>query len=133
MSPTLRRRSTLLLLVLVMAACQGAARPSTVVSLTTLSDSGVTGTVTLTELGDGRTEVAIRVQPGANPNMPAHIHPGSCADLIPQPKHPLENVVDGVSTTIVSATVAELTAGGLAVNLHRSNDDLRTYTACADL
>jgi hypothetical protein len=28
---------------------------------------------------------------------------------------------------------AELTAGRLAINLHKSNEDLRTYTACADL
>ena len=65
--------------------------------------------------------------------MPAHIHPGSCDNLIPQPKHPLQNVVNGTSTTIVRASVAELTGGGLAVNIHRSNDDLKTYTACADL
>ncbi len=113
--------------------CQAAPRPSTVVTLTTLNASGVSGTVTLVELGEGRTQVEIRVEPGANPDMPAHIHPGSCDDLIPQPKHPLENVVNGVSMTVVQATVAELTAGSLAVNLHKSNEDLRTYTACADL
>ena len=65
--------------------------------------------------------------------MPAHIHPGTCDDLIPQPTHPLQNVVNGASTTTVRATVADLTGGGLAVNLHRSNDDLGTYTACAEL
>ena len=116
-----------------LVACQAPARPSTVVQLETLNASGVIGTVTLIDLGDGRTEVAIRVEPAENPDMPAHIHPGSCDDLIPQPKHPLENVVNGASTTVVQATVAELTAGGLAVNIHKSNDDLRTYTACADL
>jgi hypothetical protein len=122
-----------LAMLATLAACQAGARPTTVVDLVTLNGSGVTGTVTLVDLGDGRSQVEIRVQPGSNPNMPAHIHPGSCAELIPQPKYPLENVVNGASTTIVSATVAELTAGGLAVNLHKSNDDLRTYTACADL
>jgi hypothetical protein len=118
---------------LALAACQAAPRPSTVVQLETLNASAVTGTVTLLDIGDGRTQVEIRVQPGANPDMPAHIHPGSCENLIPQPKHPLENVVNGVSTTIVQATISELTAGDLAVNLHKSNEDLRTYTACADL
>jgi hypothetical protein len=126
-------RSILALMVVVVLGCQPAARPTTVVQLKTLNDSGVTGTVTLVDLGDGRTQVDIDVQPAGNLDMPAHIHPGTCAALIPQPKHPLENVVNGRSTTIVRAPVAELTGGGLAVNLHRSNEDLGTYTACAEL
>lgn len=113
--------------------CQAAPQPSTVVQLETLNDSGVTGTVTLVDLGGGRTKVDVAVEPGANPDMPAHIHPGSCDALIPQPVYPLENVVNGASSTTISATVADLTGGGLAVNLHRSNDDLGTYTACAEL
>lgn len=120
-------------LAVVVAACQGATRPSTVIQLRTLNNSGVTGTVTLVDSGDGRTQVEVRVDPAGNLDMPAHIHPGSCDDLIPQPKHPLENVVNGTSTTVVRASVAELTRGGLAVNLHRSNEDLQTYTACSDL
>jgi hypothetical protein len=133
MNANLRLVLAALLVVVLAAACQPAARPSTAVQLQTLNASGVTGTVMLVDLGDGRTQVDIRVQPGDNPDMPAHIHPGSCTTLIPQPQHPLENVVNGASTTIVRASVAELTAGGLAVNLHKSNEDLRTYTACADL
>jgi hypothetical protein len=104
-----------------------------VVQLTPLNDSGVTGTVTLVDAGDGRTQVQVRVDPAGNLDMPAHIHPGSCDNLIPQPKHPLENVVNGSSTTIVRASLGELTQGGLAVNLHKSNQDLDTYTACAEL
>ena len=119
--------------VSALAGCQAGARPSTVVHLQTQSASGVSGTVTLIDLGDGRTQVEVRVVPNGNLDMPAHIHPGSCVELVPQPKHPLQNVVNGASTTTVRATVPELTAGGLAVNLHRSNEDLRTYTACADL
>ena len=65
--------------------------------------------------------------------MPAHIHPGTCDNLTPQPKFPLENVRDGVSKTVVPATMKELFAGGLAVNIHKSNDDLKTYTACVDI
>ncbi|HEX7222862.1 MAG TPA: hypothetical protein VF231_06410, partial [Candidatus Limnocylindrales bacterium] len=80
-----------------------------------------------------RTEVAINVEPGDNPDMPAHIHPGTCDDLTPQPKFPLENVKAGQSVTVVPATIDELFAGGLAVNIHKSNDDLRTYTACVDI
>ena len=125
--------SLIVSVVSLAGGCQSAPRPSTVVQLKTLNDSGVTGTVTLTDLGDGRTKVDVAVQPAGNLDMPAHIHPGTCDALIPQPTHPLQNVVSGASTTTVRATVAELTGGGLAVNLHRSNDDLGTYTACAEL
>jgi hypothetical protein len=120
-------------LITVLAACQGANRPSMVVQLRTLNNSAVTGSVTLVDVGEGRTQVQIRVEPAGNLDMPAHIHPGSCDNLIPQPKHPLENVVNGSSTTIVRASFGDLTQGGLAVNLHKSNQDLKTYTACADL
>jgi hypothetical protein len=132
MTPTVHR-ALILAMTVAVAACQAAAPPSTVIPLTTLNQSSVTGTVTLIDVGEGRTQVDIRVDPGANRDMPAHIHPGSCANPVPQPKYPLVNVVDGVSTTVVRATVTELTAGDLMVNLHKSNDDLRTYTACADL
>jgi hypothetical protein len=126
-------RTCLAASLLAVLGCQSGAPASSVVQLATLNASGVTGTVTLTDVGEGRTRVDIVVQPGANPDMPAHIHPGSCENLIPQPEHPLENVVNGRSTTVVRAPLAELTGGNLAVNLHRSNEDLQTYTACAEL
>jgi hypothetical protein len=133
MNRTTRSLLAMTLLLASIAACQAPNRPSTVVQLGTLNNSGVTGTVTLVDTGDGRTQVQVRVDPAGNLDMPAHIHPGSCDNLIPQPKHPLENVVSGASTTIVRATLADLTSGGLAVNLHKSNQDLKTYTACAEL
>lgn len=118
--------------LLVLGACtaQGATRT---IELGTLNSSGVTGSVTLTDVGTGLTEVVVRVEPAGNLDMPAHIHPGTCVELVPQPRYPLRNVVNGASTTVVPATLADLLAGDLAVNVHRSNDDLATYTACADL
>jgi hypothetical protein len=123
--------------VVVVAAVVLALRPSApaatrTITLQTLNASGVTGTVAFADLG-GRTRVDISVDPAANPDMPAHIHPGTCANLTPQPKYPLENVKAGASTTVVPATIDELFAGGLAVNIHKSNDDLKTYTACVDI
>ena len=126
-------RSIVVLSLLAVLGCQGQAAASTVIQLKTLNASGVTGSVTLVDVGNDRTQVEIKVEPAGNLDMPAHIHPGSCDNLIPQPKHPLQNVVNGTSTTIVRAALAELTDGSLAVNIHRSNDDLATYTACADL
>lgn len=141
--PTLRARSmiiprplaiiaTVAIVLTALTACSGAAEPARTVTLQTLNDSGVTGTVSFAALRD-KTAVEIAVDPGGNPDMPAHIHPGTCDDLTPQPKFPLENVLNGNSRTVVPASIDELFAGGLAVNIHRSNDDLKTYTACVDL
>jgi hypothetical protein len=126
-----RRFALVAVLAIAVAACQSAS-PSRTITLRTLNDSGVTGTVSFTDLG-GRTGVEIRVDPAGNPDMPAHIHPGTCDNLTPQPKFPLENVRNGVSTTVVPASTDELFAGNLAVNVHKSNDDLKTYTACVDI
>lgn len=121
------------LVTTVLLACQAAAAgPPRTISLETLNASGVTGTVSFSDVG-GRTKVDVAVDPGGNPDMPAHIHPGTCGELIPQPKYPLENVRNGISTTVVPAPISELFAGGLAVNIHKSNDDLKTYTACVDI
>ena len=111
-------------------AAQGETRT---IQLETLSNSGVTGAVTLTDVGQGQTQVDVRVEPAGHLDMPAHIHPGTCVDLVPQPRYPLRNVVNGVSSTVVPASLSDLLGGDQAINIHRSNDDLRTYTACADL
>ena len=121
----------MLVISALVAGCQqGAATRS--LPFVTLNNSGVAGTVSFREV-EGRTEVEVRVEPAGNLDMPAHIHPGTCDDLTPQPKFPLENVRNGSSKTVVPASIDELFAGGLAVNIHRSNDDLKTYTACVDL
>jgi hypothetical protein len=118
-------------LSLLVMAC-AASGPRVSIDLGTMNNSGVAGTVTLISLGD-RTQVEVDVDPAGHPDMPSHIHPGSCENLVPQPKYPLQNVVNGKSTTIVPASLSELLAGDLAINLHHSNDDMRTYTACAVL
>ena len=132
----MRRRHTAPLLglgiaVVVLAACSPAT--SRTVTLRTLNDSGVTGTAVLTDNGDGTTRVEVDVDPAGHPNMPAHIHPGTCDNLVPQPQYPLQNVVDGKSDTDVPVSLDELFAGDLALNLHNSPDDFGTYTACAEL
>jgi len=117
---------------IALAGCQSSGESRTL-NLVTLNASGVTGTVVLTDQRDGRTRVAIEVAHGGNLDMPAHIHPGTCDALVPQPKYPLENVRDGRSVTVVPAAFIELASTVVAVNIHRSVDDLKTYTACADL
>jgi hypothetical protein len=52
---------------------------------------------------------------------------------VPQPKYPLQNVKDGHSTTVITAAMDDLLRGDLVVNIHNSNEDLKTYTACGEL
>ena len=119
--------------VLLASACTGQPADERTVELETLNDSGVTGSAVLTGLGNGSTRVVVDVDPAGHPDMPAHIHPGTCANLVPQPIYPLENVVDGGSETEILATLDELFAGDLALNLHASPKDYETYTACIEL
>jgi hypothetical protein len=136
-TPGIRCRSLSLAILLAAAvglsACGPAPEAGRTVELETLNDSGVTGSAVLTDLGNGTTLVSVEVDPATYPDMPAHIHPGTCADLVPQPRYPLANVVDGVSETPIEASLDELFAGDLALNLHASPNDFETYTACADL
>ena len=120
-------------LALLVAGC-GAPEPSpTRLTLRTLSDSGVTGSVSLSAIGSTRTLVSVEVDPAGHPDMPAHVHPGTCDELVPQPRYPLTNVVDGRSVTEVSAGIDELLAGDVALNLHASNSEMEVYTACVEL
>lgn len=119
-------------LAIALAACQGAAQ-SKVFPLSTLNNSGVTGSVTLTAVDDGHTQVDVAVDAAGHNDMPSHIHPGTCSTLVPQPKYPLQNVQFGHSTTVIAASFSDMMQGGLAVNLHSSNEDMATYVACAEL
>ena len=96
--------------------------------------SGVSGTVTITPTALDSFDVLIEVTGGEEGvAMPAHIHPGTCANLDPTPEHPLENVVDGRSETTVSASPVELLADEFAVNVHKSAEEADVYVACGDL
>ena len=128
----LRILTLLAIAAIVLAGCQAAATAPRTINISSLNDSGVSGTVTFSAAGE-RTGVEVKVDPNGNADMPAHIHPGTCANLTPQPKYPLGNVRNGTSTTVVPASIDQLFAGDLAVNIHKSNDDLKTYTACVDI
>ena len=118
---------------MILSACTTASETGLVFQLAELNESGVTGSAVLYDLGDGSTRVVVEVDPAGHPEMPAHIHPGTCAELVPQPLHPLETVIDGESVTVVRASLDDLLAGGLAINLHVSAADMGTYAACVNL
>ena len=103
------------------------------VQLAELNGSGVSGTATLTDLGDGMLRVEIDVEAAGNEAMPAHIHPGTCDELDPAPQYPLSDVEDGTSTTEIEAALADIQTGEFAINLHESTEAIETYTACGDI
>lgn len=127
------RRTSIGLLLLLAACGPASGGEARVYELIAKNDSGVTGSVTLTNAGDDRTRVSVDVDPAGHPDMPAHIHPGTCAEPVPQPKYPLENVRDGSSTTEVPASLDELLDDTVSLNLHHSNDRMQISTACVDL
>src|SRR5947207_4498308 len=107
---------------------------SVTVKMGAQNKSGETGTAKLTAEGADKTRVEISLKGGPKGvDQPAHIHEGSCAKLDPKPKQGLENVVDGKSTTVVPMGLADLRKGNLAINVHKSKDDIKTYVSCGDI
>jgi hypothetical protein len=105
---------------------------SLTVQLSEQKGSGESGTATFTAEG-ATTRVVIDVANGTAAGQPAHIHKGSCANLDPQPAYALQNVVDGKSTSTVSASLDELKSASYAVNVHKSQSDLTTYVSCGEI
>jgi Cu/Zn superoxide dismutase len=103
------------------------------VDLKAQNGSNETGTAALTQKPEG-VEVVITLANAPASAQPAHIHPGTCADLNPAPKYPLTSVAGGNSTTIVKGvTIDQLLANPMAINVHKSTSDLATYVACGDI
>lgn len=103
------------------------------VTLSAQNNSGETGTAVLSdEKGKTKVKVTLTGTP-AGVEQPAHIHVGSC----PTPgavKYPLTNVIDGTSETTLDISLDQLKNElPLAVNVHKSKQDISTYVACGDL
>lgn len=127
-----------LLLIMLLAGVLGGCatmKPSKPVTLNlnAQNNSGQNGTVTLTPMGES-TKVDIRVASGApDVDQPAHIHGGTCANIDPKPKYPLNNVKNGVSTSTVPASLDSLMATPNALNIHKSTPEIKVYVACGDI
>ena len=96
--------------------------------------SGVNGTATLTDIGGGRTRVDIRVSvgPGGSAMMPNHIHAGRCPGVAAV-SFPLNAVTNGVGTSEVNVSLADLLAGTYAINLHRSPAEASVWVSCGNV
>jgi hypothetical protein len=103
--------------------------------LEALNESGVSGTASLTDNGDGTTDVVLTLEGDdqAVPH-PAHIHvdPGECleaADIIAD----LTPVEGGTSTTTVDVALADIQATEHVIIVHESVENIGNYIACAEI
>jgi hypothetical protein len=104
------------------------------VELAAQNNSGETGYALIKPLGKG-IEVVVHLKGGPKGvAQPDHIHPGTCANLNPVPKYPLQNVVDGKSVTkLPDVSMDDLFKEPMAINVHESAQDLKKYVACGDI
>jgi hypothetical protein len=114
------------------AAPAGAAGPVSV-QLAPQSNSGESGTATLSEQGT-KTKVVVAVtgQP-TGVAQPLHIHKGTCSQLDPKPAYGLATLTNGKSETTVDVSLTALKAGGFAINGHKSAQDVKTYVFCGNI
>jgi hypothetical protein len=104
------------------------------VTMNAQNNSGQTGAAAIVDAGNGQVAVAINVTAGATGvGQPAHIHKGTCANLDPKPLYPLTDVMNGTSETIVNVSLADLSAGQYAINVHKSGTEASTYVSCGDI
>lgn len=115
------------------ATGSGDSAKTVTVKLDEQNGSGESGTATLTAEGSS-TKVVLELENPASPDaQPAHIHPGSCADLDPTPAYPLTNVEGGKSETTVMESLNKLSGGGFAINVHKSEPEVKTYVSCGNI
>src|SRR5215204_5566097 len=119
------------------AAQDGQNRDRASVTFTELNDSGLSGTAELTVRRQG-TEVSMQIN-GVVGEHPTHIHTGTCDDLDPDPKYPLNNVelntteLVGTSDSVVDVPLDELLSTPHLILIHRSAEELDVYYACGDI
>ena len=108
-----------------MAVLEG---PAIMASLYEIGHSGSSGMATLTEIGE-ETRVEFSVNPGATMSGAAHIHNGSCGEGLGAIVHDLTSVEDGMSMTMVAASLSSLQDGNHVINVH-SASDATVHTVC---
>ena len=103
------------------------------IQLAAENSSGETGTAVLTEVG-GKTTVVVAIigEPGGA-SQPMHIHDGNCGPNLGGVKYTLTPVANGVSTTMVDVTIAQLKAAKFAINGHKSAAEMSVYVFCGNI
>lgn len=118
---------------LLIPSSSSAAGGSRIFAMMGENGSGENGAVILTPLGS-KTRVQVAVANGpAGVIQPAHIHAGACPN-VGKVVYPIKGgVVDGGATVVLDVPIDTLLAGGLALNVHKSADQISVYTSCADI
>lgn len=105
------------------------------IDLAAIEDSGISGTATLTPMGE-QTEVTVTLEATGDAALdtprPNHIHSGQCGDTLGGVEYALNDVTDEATTT-VDASLESLMDGNHAVNVHLSADEISTYIACGNI
>lgn len=104
------------------------------------NNSGISGTATLTDLGNGKLKVDIHLTgAGAGPE-PAHIHEGVCMPNMdmqmgqqPPPEESLTPVINGVSTSEVNVPFQKVTTSSYTILIHKSPEEIGDVVACATI
>jgi hypothetical protein len=79
------------------------------------------------------TGVGIEIAPGASGVLqPAHIHDGDCPG-VGAIASPLASVLDGTSFSFVSISLADLSSGDYAINVHQSAAQAAIYVSCGEV
>ena len=132
-------RKLYLLLVMAMALSVSAVAFADEGDMATVEISGktgyedISGTATFTDMGDDTTKVVVELTgTPEDGNHPAHLHDGTDCSMNKPVKHPLENVVDGMSTTMVDASFDHLVEENYYLNVHLSAQEVSTVVACGD-
>lgn len=108
------------------------AQQSVDVAMSPQSNSGQSGTATLFDEGT-QTRVVLRLDNPAPGPEPAHIHLGSCPNPNAVPTYPLSNVENGMSETVLPVNLGAIVSQAMAINVHRSPQELAVYVSCGDI
>lgn len=109
-----------------------------VYTLAEVESSGQSGTATIEPTEDGTTMVTLALSGGNyTAPQPAHIHDGTCEE-VGEIRFPLTNVVNGESVTTINLPFEQArtlmdSGQDLAINVHRSAQQIDMHTACGDL
>ncbi|OGC47273.1 hypothetical protein A2713_02425 [candidate division WWE3 bacterium RIFCSPHIGHO2_01_FULL_35_17] len=98
------------------------------------SDVTQSGTARFEENEDGVTVTVNIIGYETEATQPMHLHQGGCPG-VGQVVYPLEEVVNGTSTTVLQGVTMEMLKGELplALNVHKSVAEISVYTTCGDI
>jgi hypothetical protein len=114
------------------------------ITINAVNGSGENGSAKLIDMGNGKLEVALSLT--ATPNstpQPASINNGTCAGMTSgtnptpnpsaTPSMPLNDVINGQSSTVITATMGQLTQAQYSINVSQSASAMSTYVSCGDI